>query len=103
MTHLRPATISDLQAITALTEEVHAQYLPVLSYPPVPVTEDYAPRVEAGEFWLQETDDTPDINLSGVSTQKSAFRVAADAQSGSVSPKWIPEAKSPFRENRADH
>ena len=48
------ATPSDLPAIRALTEAAYASYLPVLGYPPVPVTEDYAPRIERGEVWLLE-------------------------------------------------
>lgn len=46
------ATPSDLPVIRSVTEAAYASYLPVLGYPPVPVTEDYAPRIAAGEVWL---------------------------------------------------
>ncbi|WP_425283295.1 GNAT family N-acetyltransferase [Martelella endophytica] len=48
----RRAVLSDLQSVADLTREAYAVYLPVLGYPPVPVTEDYAPRIERGEVWL---------------------------------------------------
>ncbi|MFE0015573.1 GNAT family N-acetyltransferase [Mesorhizobium sp. NPDC059054] len=55
---LRRATGSDLRAIVALTEQAYAPYTQMLDAPPVPVTEDYAPRIEAGEVWLLELSGT---------------------------------------------
>ena len=72
MPPLRPATPSDLSAIVALTEEAYAHYLPVLGYPPVPVTEDYALRVEAGEVWLLEAEDKLAVANSGKAAEEAA-------------------------------
>lgn len=38
--------------IGAATETAYSIYLPVLGYPPVPVTEDYALRIAAGEVFI---------------------------------------------------
>jgi len=51
---LRAASIDDLQAVEALTAEAYAPYTRLLGRPPIPVTEDYAPRIERGEVWLRE-------------------------------------------------
>ena len=51
---MRVATATDLPAIVALTASAYAAYDLVLDAPAVPVTEDYAPRVAAGEVWLLE-------------------------------------------------
>ena len=51
---IRLATAADLPAIVALTAAAYAVYDLVLDAPAVPVTEDYAPRVAAGEVWLLE-------------------------------------------------
>lgn len=49
---MRLALPADLPAIVILTEAAYQPYLPILGYPPVPMTEDYAPRIAAGEVWL---------------------------------------------------
>jgi len=49
---LRAASLDDLQAVEALTAEAYAPYTRLLGRPPIPVTEDYAPRIERGEVWL---------------------------------------------------
>ena len=51
---IRLAIAADLPAIVALTAAAYAVYDLVLDAPAVPVTEDYAPRVAAGEVWLLE-------------------------------------------------
>ncbi len=56
---IRLATAADLPAIVALTASAYAVYDLVLDAPAVPVTEDYAPRVAAGEVWLLEERATP--------------------------------------------
>ena len=40
--------------VRTLTEAAYASYLPVLGYPPQPVTEDYLPRITAGQVRLAE-------------------------------------------------
>ena len=54
-TRLRPAEMRDLNAVRRLTSDAYATYAALLDYPPLPVTEDYAPRIAAGEVWLLET------------------------------------------------
>lgn len=48
----RLATPSDLETVVTLTRDAYAVYLPVLGYPPLPVDEDYAPRIARGEVFL---------------------------------------------------
>ncbi len=50
----RKARTSDLASIVALTEAAYRPYTQQFGYPPIPVTEDYAPRIERGEVWLAE-------------------------------------------------
>ena len=61
---MRLASSEDLAAIVALTEAAYAPYNAILDAPPIPVTEDYAPRIETGEVWLLESGD----ELAGVIT-----------------------------------
>lgn len=51
---LRLANPSDIGAVVALTERAYAVYTQLLGAPPIPVTEDYGPRIEAGQVWLLE-------------------------------------------------
>ncbi|TPJ76815.1 GNAT family N-acetyltransferase [Mesorhizobium sp. B2-6-2] len=53
---MRPARPEDLAAIVALTTDAYAPYTPIFGGPPIPVTEDYTPRIERGEVWLLEED-----------------------------------------------
>ena len=54
MDNARLADVPDLDAIVRLTRDAYAPYTELLGAPPVPVTEDYAPRIAAGEVWLLE-------------------------------------------------
>lgn len=54
---IRRALSGDLSAVVALTEQAYAPYTALLGAPPIPVTEDYAPRIENGEVWLLESDE----------------------------------------------
>lgn len=51
---MRLARRDDLSAVVALTADAYAPYTPIFGGPPIPVTEDYAPRIERGEVWLLE-------------------------------------------------
>lgn len=53
----RRALASDLQTVVSLTTAAYAPYTALFGAPPIPVTEDYAPRIERGEVWLLESDD----------------------------------------------
>jgi ribosomal protein S18 acetylase RimI-like enzyme len=52
---MRLARSEDLAAIVKLTEAAYAPYNAILDAPPIPVTEDYAPRIANGEVWLLES------------------------------------------------
>ncbi|MEI9414773.1 GNAT family N-acetyltransferase [Mesorhizobium sp. Cs1321R2N1] len=56
---MRLAGPEDLAAIVALTQAAYAPYNAMLDAPPIPVTEDYAPRIERGEVWLLESSNDP--------------------------------------------
>jgi len=51
---VRQASLDDLATIVALTADAYAPYTAIFDAPPVPVTEDYMPRIERGEVWLLE-------------------------------------------------
>ncbi|PBC04875.1 GNAT family N-acetyltransferase [Mesorhizobium sp. WSM3860] len=52
---IRQALRGDLQGVVALTTEAYAPYTALFRAPPIPVTEDYSPRIERGEIWLLES------------------------------------------------
>ncbi|RWM10876.1 MAG: GNAT family N-acetyltransferase [Mesorhizobium sp.] len=54
---MRPARPDDLAAIVALTTDAYAPYTAIFDAPPIPVTEDYAPRIERGEVWLLDEEE----------------------------------------------
>ncbi|CDX54429.1 GCN5-like N-acetyltransferase [Mesorhizobium plurifarium] len=54
---MRLARRDDLAAVVALTADAYAPYTPIFGGPPVPVTEDYTPRIERGEVWLLEQEE----------------------------------------------
>ncbi|MER8695156.1 GNAT family N-acetyltransferase [Mesorhizobium opportunistum] len=62
--NLRAARPEDLAAIVSLTQAAYAPYTALFGGPPIPVTEDYAPRIGRGEVWLLESDG----ELAGVLT-----------------------------------
>lgn len=51
---LRRAGPDDLDATVDLTIRAYAPWTELLGAPPMPVTEDYAPRIARGEVWLLE-------------------------------------------------
>lgn len=52
---IRQALASDQQTVVSLTEAAYAPYTALLGAPPIPVTGDYALRIERGEVWLLES------------------------------------------------
>ncbi len=54
----RLAVVDDLEVVQALTEAAYAPYTVLLGFPPLPVTENYRPRVEAGQVHLAEVAGT---------------------------------------------
>jgi ATP diphosphatase len=53
---IRLAEASDLALVQDISREAYAEYETVLGGKPVPATEDYAPRIAAGEVWLLNAD-----------------------------------------------
>ncbi len=53
---MRLATTADLPVVVALTTAAYQPYTDLFGYPPIPVTEDYAPRIKKGEVWLREAE-----------------------------------------------
>jgi ribosomal protein S18 acetylase RimI-like enzyme len=53
----RLAMADDLAAIVALTEAAYAPYTAAFGALPMPVTEDYGPRIASGEVMLLEEND----------------------------------------------
>jgi ribosomal protein S18 acetylase RimI-like enzyme len=51
---IREAKPADLVSVVELTTAAYAPYTALLGGPPIPVTEDYAPRIAKGEVWLLE-------------------------------------------------
>ncbi|TJV22641.1 MAG: GNAT family N-acetyltransferase [Mesorhizobium sp.] len=52
---IRRALAGDLQTVVSLTQAAYAPYTALLGAPPIPVTEDYAPRIARGEVWVLES------------------------------------------------
>ena len=50
----RRAVADDRAAVVDLTRDAYAHYTSLLGGPPIPVTEDYEPRIARGEVWLLE-------------------------------------------------
>jgi len=53
---MRLARHDDVAGVVALTTAAYAPYTALFGAPPIPVTEDYAPRIARGEIWLLEID-----------------------------------------------
>ncbi|HEV7319326.1 MAG TPA: N-acetyltransferase [Ensifer sp.] len=51
---LRLAHLEDLAAVQGVTAAAYEPYRALLGGPPLPVTEDYAPRIQRGEVWVWE-------------------------------------------------
>lgn len=49
---IRQAGPDDLDTVRSLTVAAYEPYTALFGAPPMPVTEDYAPRIAAGEVWL---------------------------------------------------
>ncbi|MGH6923461.1 MAG: GNAT family N-acetyltransferase [Propylenella sp.] len=61
--NLRRAEADDLATVVDITERAYAPYTEEFGYPPIPVTEDYAPRIAAGEVWLLEGNGGTPVGL----------------------------------------
>ena len=52
MPEARLATPGDLDTVRQITVAAYREYITVLDREPLPVTEDYVPRIAAGQVWL---------------------------------------------------
>lgn len=53
---IRKAAMSDLQTVRDLTRRAYQHYVPIIGGEPLPMGEDYAPRIADGHVWLLEED-----------------------------------------------
>ncbi len=51
---MRPATGDDLAAVREITAAAYAPHTALLGGPPLPVIEDYEPRIARDEVWLRD-------------------------------------------------
>jgi ribosomal protein S18 acetylase RimI-like enzyme len=70
MLSARLAVAADLPAVQAITRAAYAEYESILDRPPLPVTEDYEPRIARGEVWL--------VTRDGLNVGLAALEPAAD-------------------------
>ncbi|NBB49138.1 GNAT family N-acetyltransferase [Rhizobium sp. CRIBSB] len=52
MIEIREANLEDLPVVHSITQKAYAVWLPVLGYPPQPMTDDHGPRIERGDVLL---------------------------------------------------
>lgn len=53
---IRPARPEEAAALAALVERAYAPWVPVIGRRPMPMDDDYAARIAAGQAWLLERD-----------------------------------------------
>ena len=56
---MRLAKPDELDLVRAITDAAYAQYPSTIGIVPMPVIEDYAPRIAAGQVWLLDVDGVP--------------------------------------------
>jgi ribosomal protein S18 acetylase RimI-like enzyme len=54
LVNIRKAVANDLQTVKDLARRAYEHYVPIIGGEPMPMTEDYAPRIAADEVWLLE-------------------------------------------------
>lgn len=57
LARMRPATMNDLPAVQDITVAAYAPYTVLLGGPPLPVTEDYGPRIAREQVWIRDDGD----------------------------------------------
>ncbi len=53
---MRQAVAGDEALVRAINRDAYAEYEPLFGGPPLPATEDYTPRIAAGQVWLWDHD-----------------------------------------------
>jgi ribosomal protein S18 acetylase RimI-like enzyme len=51
---IRLAKAHDLSTVTETTRRAYEHYIPIIGGVPMPMSEDYAPRIASGQVWLLE-------------------------------------------------
>ncbi len=97
---VRQAKARDLDWIRTVTTEAYAIYLPVLGYPPVPVDEDYGPRIDASEVFIFQHSGE-DVGLMVVEEHDGYLELFSIAVATSAQSKGIGRAMLKWLENRA--
>lgn len=78
MLSARRAGLAELERVGAITRAAYAEYTVPLGGLPLPVTEDYAPRIEAGEVWIvsrQEGREQTEVGLVVLETAADALTI----------------------------
>ena len=74
MLSARRAVPGELERVGEITRAAYAEYTIPLGGLPLPVTEDYAPRIEAGEVWLVSREGA-DVGLAVLETAPDALTI----------------------------
>lgn len=76
---IRPARPDEAEALRDLVRAAYAHYVPRLGREPMPMTDDYAARIAAGQAWVLERDgalvleDTPEgLLLDNIAVAEAA-------------------------------
>lgn len=97
MIELKAATYRDLASVHLITQRAYAAWLPVLGYPPQPMTDDHGPRIERGEVLLacHGQDVLGLIAVEPHGDHHLIFSVAVDPDSAGkgIGPRLIAEAE----------
>ena len=59
----RPAAATDLALVRAITDSAYAAYIPLFGGLPIPMQEDYVPRIASNQVWLVSRNDE-DLGLA---------------------------------------
>ena len=89
---LRQAALVDLDLVQSITHAAYSPYEPILGGKPLPMTEDYAPRVANGEVWIAEHDGQTVgmMVLEAAETHLTIFSLAVlPAWQGQGVGKWL--------------
>lgn len=71
---IRQASPADAALVLAINQDAYAEYEPVIGGKPLPATEDYVPRIAAGQVWL--IDDVASLTIERHADHALIFSVA---------------------------
>lgn len=97
MIEIRTANPEDLPVVHSITQKAYAVWLPVLGYPPQPMTDDHGPRIERGDVLLACEGETAIaiIAIERGDDHHLIFSVAVDPDNAGkgIGPRLIAEAE----------